>query len=111
LWCRKTISAEAIRIENLPREERERLRREGYAVGSTGEPAPSVVSLTVLGSGLATCALIALFAEDADVAPSAYWVDGLLGDAAETFPSAPSPDCWCRSRIALGDAAAPPFID
>jgi molybdopterin/thiamine biosynthesis adenylyltransferase len=111
LWCRKTISADAIRIENLPPEERERLRREGYAVGSTAEPAPSVVSLTVLGSGLATCALIALFAEDADVAPSAYWVDGLFGDAAEPFPSTPSPDCWCRSRIALGDAAAPPFID
>jgi hypothetical protein len=80
LWCRKTISPDVIRIENLPSADRERLHLEGYAIGSSGEPAPSVVSLTVLGSGLATCALIALFAEDADVAPSAYWVDGLLGE-------------------------------
>jgi hypothetical protein len=110
LWCRKTVSADVIRIENLPATERERLRREGYAIGSSGDPAPSVVSLTVLGSGLATCALIALFAEDAEVAPSAYWVDGLLGDARETAPREPLADCWCRKRIALGDNAAPPFI-
>lgn len=110
LWCRKTINADAIRIENLPATERERLRLEGYAIGSTGEPAPSVISLTVLGSGLATCALIGLFAEDADVAPAGYWVDGLLGDARETGPRTPVLECWCRSRMALGDSAAPPFI-
>jgi molybdopterin/thiamine biosynthesis adenylyltransferase len=110
LWCRKTISAEAIRIENLPSVEREQLRREGYVVGANGSPAASVVALTVLGSALAICALIGLFAEDADVAPAGYWVDGLLGDACQTSAGAPVPDCWCRSRIGLGDAAAPPFI-
>ena len=110
LWCRKTISADAIRVENLPAAERERLRREGYVVGGTDTPAASVVALTVLGAGLATCALIGLFAEDAAMAPAGYWVDGLLGDARETATSAPRADCWCRSRIAFGDAAAPPFI-
>ncbi len=109
LWCRKTLSAEAIRIENLPSVEREQLRREGYVAGADGPPAASVVALTVLGSALATCALIGLFAEDADVAPAGYWVDGLLGDACQTS-GAPVPDCWCRSRNGLGDAAAPPFI-
>ncbi len=110
LWCRGTISGDVIRGENLPELEKERLRREGYLVHGTGEPIPSVVPLTVLGSGLATCALLALLSEDGSVAPHGYWVDGFLGDAREVGPTEPVAGCWCRSRIGLGDAAAPPFI-
>jgi len=110
LWCRKTISADVIRVENLPETDRARLRREGYVVGGDGSPVASVVALTVLGSGLAMCALIGLFADDADVAASGYWIDGLLGDGCETGPTVPVADCWCRRRIALGDAAPPPLI-
>ncbi|MGI9102553.1 MAG: ThiF family adenylyltransferase [Terriglobales bacterium] len=110
LWCRKTISADTIRIENLPAEQCDRLRRDGYVIGDSEAPAPSVVALTVLGAGLATCALIGLFAEDADSAPSAYWIDGLLGDARETAPAIPVSDCRCRLRISRGDTAPPPFL-
>jgi hypothetical protein len=64
LWCRKTIDADVIRAENLPEQERRRQEREGYVVRSVGDPVPSVVALTVLGSGLSTCALLTLLSEE-----------------------------------------------
>ncbi len=109
LWCRGRINADVIRAENLPDAERERLLGEGYIMQGLGEPVPSVAALTVLGSGLGTCALLALLAEEGDVAPHGYWVDGFFGDSHETGPKEPLPDCWCRMRIGLGDLAAPPF--
>jgi ThiF family len=109
LWCRERVSADVIRAENLPDDQRERLVREGYLVGGVGEPAPSVTALTALGAGLATCALLALLSSEGDVCPSGYWVDGLMGDAADTRPSEPLATCRCRSRIAAGDTQPPPF--
>lgn len=110
LWCRQTISGDVIRAENLPEEERRQLEREGYTVKGIGEPVPSVTALTVLGSSLATCALLALLAEEGDVAPSGYWVDGFLGDAGETNPIEPRDGCRCRQRVGFGDSASPPFL-
>lgn len=111
LWCRDRISADVIRAENLPLDQRGRLIHEGYLVGGVGQPAPSVVALTALGSGLATCALLGLISSEGDVCPSGYWVDGLMGDAAETRPVEPSPTCRCRSRIGVGDTQPPAFVD
>lgn len=99
-----------MRIENLPKEERQKLEREGYIVGSSGEPELSVVPLTVLGSGLATCALLALLSEAGRVAPSAYVVNGLLGDAQERPPAEPAQQCRCRTLVSLGDCSPPPFL-
>jgi hypothetical protein len=110
LWCRERISAEVIRAENLPADQRNRLIREGYLVGGVGQPAPSVMALTALGAGLATCALLALLSSEGDVCPSGYWVDGLMGDASETDPAEPVASCRCRSRIGAGDTKPPPFI-
>lgn len=110
LWCRGTISGDVIRAENLPDGERERLKREGYLVSGFGEPAPSVIALTVLGSGLATCALLALLSEEGDVVPSGYWVDGFMGDSNITKPIQPKANCRCRQQLGLGDTAPPPFI-
>jgi hypothetical protein len=110
LWCRERISAEVIRAENLPPEQRDQLVREGYLVGGVGRPAPSVMALTALGAGLATCALLALLSSEGDVCPAGYWVDGLMGDAAETKPTEPLATCRCRSRIAAGDTQPPPFL-
>lgn len=110
LWCRGTINADIIRTENLPSHEREKLRQEGYVVGGVGDPAPSVVALTVLGSGLASCALLALLSEEGDVVPSCYWVDGFLGDSHVSSLDKPKTDCRCRRQIGLGDSAAPPFM-
>jgi len=110
LWCRKTIDSNVIRLENLPPEEREQLKKEGYVAAGFGDPTPSVISLTVLGSGLATCALLRLLSEEGEVAPFGYWFDGLFGDSGETKPHTPNSDCWCRKHFGLGDCAPPPFV-
>lgn len=110
LWCRQTISGDVIRAENFSENERRQLEHEGYIVGGVGKPVPSVVALTVLGSGLATCALLALLSDDGDAAPSGYWVDGAFGDARETKPTHAKPGCWCRKHIGLGDTTPPPFF-
>jgi molybdopterin/thiamine biosynthesis adenylyltransferase len=110
LWCRNSISSDVIRAENLPPEQRQRLVQEGYIVGGVGEPAPSVIALTVLGSGLATCALLALLTGEGDVCPSGYIIDGLMGDGLETQPTEPEPNCRCSTQMGLGDTEPPPFI-
>jgi len=110
LWCRRAIDAQVIRAENLPQTERERLVQEGYLQGATSSPEPSVVALTVLGAGLATCALLALLSQEADVSPSGYWVDGFLGDSQETNPKQPIEGCRCRKQLGLGDDSPPPFL-
>ena len=110
LWCRKSISSDVIRAENLPPEQRRKLVEEGYLVGGVGEPAPSVIALTVLGAGLATCALLALLSGEGDVCPAGYIVDGLMGDGFETRPTEPNPSCRCRTRIGVGDSDPPSLI-
>jgi hypothetical protein len=110
LWCRSAISADIIRAENLPAAERAQLEAEGYLVGGVGGPAPSVVALTVLGSSLATCALLVLLSEEGGAAPSGVIVDGFLGYSVETRPTEPVPGCRCRLRLGLGDAEPPPLL-
>jgi molybdopterin/thiamine biosynthesis adenylyltransferase len=109
LWCRGTIDGEVIAAENLPEDDRRERVREGYVIGETGEPEPSVVALTVLGSGLAACGLLALLAEEGDVAPTGYVVDGFMGDARESAAFEPVISCRCREILGLGDAAALAF--
>ena len=110
LWCRKTINGQVIRAEILPADERRKLIDEGYLTGAFGEAEPSVVALTVFGSGLMTCALLATLSEEGEVAPSGYWVDGFLGDARETEPKEPVPGCRCRTNLGLGDCAPQSFL-
>ena len=109
LWCRKTINSDVIRAENLPSVDRERLQIEGYVVQGIGTPVPSVAALTVLGSGLATSALLTLLSAEGDVAPSGYVVDGFLGDSLYMGPDQPRPGCRCRLQLGLGDSSPPPF--
>jgi len=111
LWCRGAISGETIRVENLPADERGKLERDGYVIRGSGDPAPSVVALTVLASGMASCALLTLLSEEGDVAPSGYLFDGLYGDAYQTEPKVPVAECRCQRSVGLGDIAQPPFID
>jgi len=106
LWCRGAISADVIRAENLPPDQREQLEREGYVVGSVGSPAPSVVALTTLGASLATCALIGLLSEAGEYSPAGLIVDPLVGYAMESDTSESKPDCRCRLRLGRGDAPA-----
>lgn len=111
LWCRGAISADVIRAENLPPEQRERLLAEGYLQGWSGQPAPSVVALTVLGSGLATCALLALLAEEGEVCPAGVIVDGFLGYSVDTEPMEPKSGCRCRRRLGRGDTMPPSLLN
>ena len=104
LLCRDRISAEVIRAENLPANQRDKLAREGYLIGGVGEPAPSVMALTALGAGLATCALLAMLSSEGEVSLSGYWVDGFMGDSGETQPIGPVATCRCRRRLGRGDA-------
>jgi len=110
LWCRGTISGDTIRVENLPKGERERLQRDGYVSTTFGQPAPSVVALTVLASGMSACALATLISAEGDVAPAGYLFDGFFGDAYETQPRVPLDGCRCRRSLGLGDTADPPFL-
>lgn len=110
LWCRRIIDGDVIRAENLPDAERTQLKREGYVLGGVGDPAPSVIALTVLGSGLATCALLAILSDEGEVASDGYWVDGFLGDARDFVVREPDPFCRCRSIRGQGDAASPVFV-
>jgi len=109
LWCRQSIGGDVIRAENLPVEERRKMVAEGYVLGTTGEPAPSVIALTVLGAGLAACRLLSLLTEEGQVASSGYWIDGFLGDGLSMKPDSPLPTCRCRSTLGLGDQEPPPF--
>jgi hypothetical protein len=109
LWCRQSINGQVIRAENLPEDERKKLGAEGYLVGTAQEPEPSVVALTVLGSGLAACALLTMLSEEGEVAPSGYWLDGFLGDSGETGPKEPVPGCRCRTQLGSGDSSPRPF--
>ncbi len=110
LWCRRAISADMIRGENLPSAERDRLVKEGYLVAGVGEPEPSVIALTVLGAGLATSAMLGLLTEEGEACPSGYVVDGLFGDGMELQPDTPIAGCRCRRRIGLADAEPPPLL-
>jgi ThiF family len=110
LWCRKTIDGNVIRVENLPANEQEQLKREGYVVQGFGDPVPSVVALTVLGSSLVTCAMLRLLSKEGEVAPYGYWVDGFLGDSGDTGPESPMDGCRCRGNLGRGDSAPPPFL-
>lgn len=110
LWCRGSIKGDVIRAENLPHEERRKEVAEGYVVGTSAEPTPSVVALTVLGAGLAACRMLSLLATEGEVASSGYWVDGFMGDAHPTAPDRPISGCRCRSTLGLGDQEPPPFI-
>jgi molybdopterin/thiamine biosynthesis adenylyltransferase len=110
LWCRGTINADMIRIENLPAAEREQLRREGYAPDTMGAPVPSVMALTMLGSSMATCALLTLLSEDGAVVPPGYIMDGFHGDAFFLPPHDPADGCRCQRRLGLGDTSPPGFL-
>jgi molybdopterin/thiamine biosynthesis adenylyltransferase len=109
LWCRGAINADAIRAENLPPDEREKLHREGYLTGAVGAPAPSVAALTVLASGMAACGLIGVLSSEGPVLPSGWILDGLYGDAFETATDRPKQDCRCRAQIGLADSSPPPL--
>jgi molybdopterin/thiamine biosynthesis adenylyltransferase len=71
LWCYEDIRAKRIAEEALPREEREKLAREGYIEGADIQ-APSVVSLNTTIAGLAVTEFLNLFAGFMPEGPEGY---------------------------------------
>ena len=110
LWCMRAISQRVVWQENLPAEDLEALRREDYVQGMTGLPVPSVVAVTVLGSGMATCALLGILGGSPEQLVPAYWMDGLLGDGRPLPESVVDPACRCRDVFGLADQAQIPFM-
>jgi molybdopterin/thiamine biosynthesis adenylyltransferase len=60
LRCSHHVSAERIRAESLPSDERQRLAKEGYVMGLE-DAAPAVISLNTVIAGLAGTAFLNLF--------------------------------------------------
>lgn len=96
LWCWGVLSAEEIRVELLPPDERDKLIREGYVTGDPGAPAPSVAALTVSAAGLAASAVVGLVGGAFDVAPLRVRLDAVSLDAFPLGSDEPDPDCVCR---------------
>ena len=104
LWCRNVLSAERIRAENLPAEERRKLAQEGYLVGLEGAE-PSVTGLTVFGAGMMASALLGVLSLDSDLLWDTWLFDALLGDAPKPRQVPVDPDCICQRRVSLADWA------
>jgi hypothetical protein len=104
LWCRRALSAERIRAEHLPPDERVKLAREGYLVG-LADAEPSVTALTVFGAGMMASALLGVLSADSDLLWDSWLFDAFLGDSPTPKQAVLSLSCICQNRIGLGDRA------
>jgi len=107
LWCRRVLSADRIRTENLPPAERERLAEEGYVQGIEA-PVPSLAPLNYYAAALAVLTALRLY--------SGQPVPGtaVISDAWEQYVqwSNPEiePDCICHRWRGLADAVAMSYL-
>lgn len=99
LWCRKVLSSDRIREENLPSEERRSLAREGYVVGEPG-PQPSLAPLNHFAASQAALTSLRMVTESL---PSTWFiVDGWEGYV-QTLDDAVNPGCVCAQWRGLAD--------
>lgn len=103
LWCYGFLTAERIRAESLPPEERDNLMREGYVEGITGH-APSVISLTTTMSGLAVTQFLQLLTDfmgmSGDVSSLKYHImEGVVIRGTTQI----NKDCCCQAFKGYGD--------
>lgn len=107
LWCRGVLDAGRIREENLPVNERERLRAEGYIQGVEG-PQPSLAALNNVAASIA--AMLALqLATDHEVALSTFIFDP-WELYLQPIDVAIDTECVCRHWRGRADAAALPTL-
>lgn len=102
LFCRRTLSPDAIRAEILPAAERRALHKEGYVVGSDA-PEPSACALTVLGAGMMASSLLAYLSSESEILNGGYLLDALM----EEIPRAASAvrctdDCLSMRGVGRG---------
>ena len=107
LWCRGVLDAERIREENLPEDEREQLRAEGYIQGVDG-PQPSLAALNTVAASIAATLALQL-ATDHDVALSAFIFDP-WELYLQPIELAIDPGCHCRHWRGCADAAPLPTL-
>jgi len=100
LWCRRVLSADRIREENLPANERARLAAEGYVQGLEG-PQPSLASLNYFAASLIVLTAIRLYSGQPLISLS------FILDPWEQYFQAGSgdinPDCICHDWRGLAD--------
>lgn len=107
LWCLGVLNAERIREENLPADERERLRAEGYIQGVDG-PQPSLAALNNVAASIAATLALQL-ATDRDSGLSAFILDPwelYLQPIEMTI----DPECLCRHWRGRADATTLPTL-
>ncbi len=107
LWCRGVLDAGRIREENLPPDERDRLRAEGYIQG-VDEPQPSLAALNNVAASIGATLALQL-ATDHQVALPTFIFDPweLYLQPVET---AVDPDCLCRHWRGRADAVPLPTL-
>jgi len=103
LWCYEFLNADRIRVESLPKHERESLLREGY-VQNIDADAPSVISLTTTVAGHAVTAFLQLITDfmgtDGDISCLKYYIiEGTIRRGKSDIKE----HCICRKVRGYGD--------
>jgi hypothetical protein len=107
LWCRGVLSAEAIRAENLPADERRELEREGYVQRSPGQP--SLAALNYFAAGLAVLTAARLYSRTA-LPSDALVMDG-WDQYAQSLSVQVNPDCICSRWRGQADRFPLSYLD
>ena len=110
LMCRKEISADRMRWEQLPGDEREKLVKEGYAA-ALGEPDPSVVSYTTLTSGFAVSEMLDRLFVLGDEKVSSELRIRTLARATSRNTKIPTPQHYCGDPRFWGLGDTVDFLD
>lgn len=106
LWCSGILDSARIRAENLPSDEREQQKREGY-IQDVDAPEGSLAALNSFASSLTTLTLLRLLGKGA-LAPRTV-ADGWEHFFAD-FEGAIDPQCICQHWRSMGDEAALAFM-
>lgn len=111
LWCRQALRPERIAAESLPRTMRQDLEREGYIEG-LDEPAPSVISVNTVLSGLAVTLFLQLMTDFMGERGEIWRLNyEILESTVSRGRSTVADPCICRKVRAFGDLRPLPVLD
>jgi molybdopterin-synthase adenylyltransferase len=110
LLCAGVVRPEVLAAEALPREERERLREEGYVQG-VDERAPSVISLNSTVASLAVTEFLRMATGWGDGTSAPHLIYNAIERTVRLAEYASAPTCWCHVRYdyARGDGNGLPY--
>lgn len=112
LWCTNVLSAERIRIEQLPPAIRQVEQQRGY-IRDIDEPAPAVVSINGVVASLAVTELLARATGFAGDAPRPSFLLYRIADGTvrrvSSQPQSTCPTCSLRGALGAGDLVPAPW--